>query len=67
MATVAQLVRALVCGTGGRGFDPHQSPHILEAFLILYFLKLSHLVYHKTFYYPQEEYPQVALLGPKVD
>ena len=28
MADVAQLVRALVCGTGGRGFDPHHSPHI---------------------------------------
>lgn len=23
---VAQLVRALVCGTRGRGFDPHHSP-----------------------------------------
>ena len=29
MATVAQLVRALVCGTGGRGFETHQSPHTL--------------------------------------
>lgn len=26
MADVAQLVRALVCGTGGRGFKPHHSP-----------------------------------------
>ena len=26
MVTVAQLVRAPVCGTGGRGFDTHQSP-----------------------------------------
>ena len=26
MVTVAQLVRAPVCGTGGRGFDSHQSP-----------------------------------------
>lgn len=25
---VAQLVRALVCGTRGRGFDPHHSPFI---------------------------------------
>ena len=26
MADVAQLVRALVCGTRGRGFEPHLSP-----------------------------------------
>lgn len=28
MANVAQLVRALVCGSGGRGFKPHRSPQI---------------------------------------
>ena len=28
VADVAQLVRAPVCGTGGRGFNPHHSPHI---------------------------------------
>ena len=27
MAIVAQLVRAPVCGTGGRGFKPRRSPH----------------------------------------
>jgi transposase InsO family protein len=27
MAGVAQLVRAPVCGTGGRGFNSHHSPH----------------------------------------
>ena len=27
MAIVAQLVRAPVCGTGGRGFNPRRSPH----------------------------------------
>jgi hypothetical protein len=27
VATVAQLVRAPVCGTGGRGFKPRRSPH----------------------------------------
>ena len=26
MADVAQLVRALVCGTRGRGFEPHLPP-----------------------------------------
>ena len=26
MVIVAQLVRALVCGAGGRGFESHQSP-----------------------------------------
>ena len=28
MADVAQSVRALDCGSGGRGFDPHHSPQI---------------------------------------
>ncbi len=27
VATIAQLVRAPVCGTGGRGFEPRWSPH----------------------------------------
>ena len=30
VAIVAQLVRAPVCGTGGRGFEPHRSPHFLQ-------------------------------------
>ena len=30
MAGVAQLVRASVCGSEGRGFDPRHSPHPLE-------------------------------------
>ena len=30
MANVAQLVRAPVCGTGGRGFKSHRSPQIIE-------------------------------------
>ena len=28
LADVAQLVRALDCGSGGRGFEPHHSPQI---------------------------------------
>lgn len=31
MVDVAQLVRAPGCGPGGRGFDPHQSPHKAKA------------------------------------
>lgn len=27
MADVAQLVRVLVCGTRGRGFNPHHLPN----------------------------------------
>jgi hypothetical protein len=27
MVVVAQLVRASDCGSEGRGFEPHQSPH----------------------------------------
>ena len=33
MAVVAQLVRALVCGAGGRGFEPHHPPLIFKAVL----------------------------------
>ena len=31
VAIVAQLVRAPVCGTGGRGFEPPRSPHYLPS------------------------------------
>ena len=31
MADVAQLVRAPVCGTGGRGFNSHHSPQDTES------------------------------------
>lgn len=30
MVDVAQLVRAPVCGTGGRGFESHYPPHMFE-------------------------------------
>ena len=30
MVVVAQLVRALVCGTGGRGFESRHPPLILK-------------------------------------
>ncbi len=29
MVGVAQLVRASVCGTEGRGFEPHHPPHYI--------------------------------------
>ena len=32
MVAVAQLVRALVCGTGGRGFKSPQPPHVSKIF-----------------------------------
>ncbi len=37
MAIVAQLVRAPVCGSGGRGFESHRSPKAfkkLKAFFV---------------------------------
>ena len=38
MVIVAQLVRALVCGAGSRGFESHQSPiekpHKCEVFFL---------------------------------
>ena len=46
MVIVAQLVRASVCGTEGRGFEPRPSPFklesfdSLEAFLFRYFKNL---------------------------
>ena len=33
MVVVAQLVRVLVCGAEGRGFEPHQPPRVLKAVL----------------------------------
>lgn len=39
MVDVAQLVRALDCGSRGRGFDPHRSP-------IFYFIKKKHLYFY---------------------
>ena len=39
MVIVAQLVRALVCGAGGRGFESHQSPIKKESYLTLFFYK----------------------------
>lgn len=47
MAVVAQLVRALVCGAGGRGFEPHRPPFNLkpskklEGFFIWYLQTIS--------------------------
>ena len=38
MVGVAQLVRAPDCGSGGRGFDPHHSPHYYE--LVSYLIKV---------------------------
>ena len=35
MVIVAQLVRVLVCGAGGRGFEAHQSPIKREGELIV--------------------------------
>ena len=40
MVDVAQLVRALVCGTRGRGFESHLPPH--------YILGCSQAVRHQT-------------------
>ena len=42
MVGLAQLVRALVCGAGGRGFESRIPPH-------LYILKILKSTYLKTF------------------
>ena len=45
MANVAQLVRAPGCGSGGRGFNSHHSPQILnllkEIHMDLFFMFLE--------------------------
>ena len=38
MVVVAQLVRALVCGAGSRGFESHQPPKKKELILSTLFL-----------------------------
>lgn len=38
MEIVAQLVRALVCGAGGRGFETHQSPKVVKVHFNDFFL-----------------------------
>lgn len=64
MAGLAQLVRALVCGTRGRGFKPHISPQELftsdilkcmkKAFIIAIFSCIAFLVLRYYFGYPSE-------------
>ncbi len=44
MVDVAQLVRALVCGTRGRGFESHLPPHFKKQLI----LGCSQAVRHQT-------------------
>ena len=46
MAEVAQLVRAPVCGTGGRGFNTHLSPHYYF-FVNIFTLHAMDILCHK--------------------
>ena len=50
MVELAQLVRALVCGTRGRGFDSHIPPHYFLNFYrgLLFTLGCSQAVRHGT-------------------
>lgn len=45
MVGVAQLVRALDCDSGGRGFEPHHPPHLNILFILFseIFLISNHL------------------------
>ena len=46
MADVAQLVRALDCGSGGRGFDPHHSPHEkISGYEVFFWYNKTHALY----------------------
>ena len=63
MVDVAQLVRAPVCGTGGRGFKSRHPPQMIfsDGYLIGDFLCLTHiktpginrgfLYFYKLFYF----------------
>ena len=45
MVVVAQLVRALVCGAGSRGFESHQPPQRKELILsTLFYFNLPRLL-----------------------
>ena len=46
MVDVAQLVRAPVCGTGGREFESHLPPHYFPP--MMYTLDCSQAVRHQT-------------------
>lgn len=55
MVGVAQLVRAPGCGPGGRGFEPHHSPHHYENdFFEKSFLLTLYLFYYINNVYPTE-------------
>ena len=43
MADVAQLVRALVCGAGGRGFKTHHSPQNNPMHVMGFYFGLKHV------------------------
>ena len=47
MVDIAQLVRAPVCGTGGRGFESHFPPHyVINGYILI--LGCSQAVRHQT-------------------
>ena len=48
MVDVAQLVRAPVCGTGGREFESHLPPHLFSTIFLFYILDCSQAVRHQT-------------------
>ena len=50
MVVVAQLVRALVCGAGGRGFESHHPPikkGVENQLLFFYFNISSNLLFRR--------------------
>ena len=56
MAGVAQLVRALDCGSGGRGFEPHRSPHYKKVNMKVTIKKLKDLERKITVSVPVDSY-----------
>ena len=44
MVGVAQLVRAPDCGSGGRGFKSHHSPHLLMSSILNILARVAELV-----------------------
>lgn len=53
MADIAQLVRAPDCGSGGRGFEPHYSPHLLGIIIWIIIVKIYPLI---SYYQAKEEF-----------
>ena len=64
MAVVAQKVRASDCGSGGHGFDPHQSPKLKRLHMNKFF---TSVVLTATTLIACNNEPEVRIMGTQQD